>query len=360
MFTPAPALFVDGKQRKHLIRLAGAGKTPQKIALRARIILRAAKGRANHAIAKELKVSRPTVILWRARFAQAGFQGILKDAPRPGRRKAIDADAVQRVVEATLHTTPPAATHWSVRSMAQTQGLSRMTVQRIWKQHGLQPHRVENFKFSKDPRFVEKLRDVVGLYLNPPQHALVLSVDEKSQIQALDRTQPLLPLRPGIPARQSHDYKRHGTTTLFAALSMLDGKVIGQCLPRHRSAEFVRFLKTIDQETPGELDLHLIADNYSTHKSPTVKRWLTRHKRFHLHFVPTGSSWLNMVERWFGEITRKRIRRGTFQSVSQLIDAIMEYLENSNGNPVKFTWTKDADMILAKIDRCKQALGTAH
>ncbi len=360
MFTPAPVLFVDGNQRKDLTRLVGSGKTPQKIALRARIILMAAEGTPNNTIARQLVISRPTVILWRGRFAEGGVQGILQDAPRPGRRKALGPDVVTRVVQATMQTTPPAATPWSVRSMAQAQGLSRMTVQRIWKQQGLQPHRVENFKFSKDPRLVEKLRDVVGLYLNPPERALVLSVDEKSPIQALDRTPSLLPLRPGIPARQSHDYKRHGTTTRFAALSMLDGKVIGQGRPRHRSAEFVRFLKKIDQDTPGELDLHLIADHYSTHKSPMVKRGLVRHKRFHLHFVPTGSSWLNRVERWFEEITRKRIRRGTFQSVRQLLDAITEYLENYNGNPVKFTWTKDADMILAKIDRYKEASGTAQ
>ena len=235
-----------------------------------------------------------------------------------------------------------------------------MTVQRIWTQHRLQPHRVENFKFSNDPRFVEKLRDVVGLYLNPPEHALVLSVDEKSQIQALDRTQPLLPLRPGIPARQTHDYKRHGTTTLFAALNMLDGKVIGQCLPRHRAKEFVKFLKQIDAQTPADLDLHLIVDNYSTHKSPVVKRWLAKHKRFHLHFIPTSSSWLNMVERWFGQITQKRIGRGTFKSVPQLIAAIVDYLEHHNAHPKPFVWTQDADMILAKINRCKEALGTAH
>ena len=360
MFLPASPLPVDPNVRKRLRRLAASGKTPQKIALRARIILRAAEGRANHAIAKDLKISRPTVILWRSRFAQAGVQGILKDAPRPGRRKAMDAESVKRVVEATLHTMPAAATHWSVRSMAKTQGLSRMTVQRIWKQHGLQPHRVENFKFSKDPQFVEKLRDVVGLYLNPPERALVLSVDEKSQIQALDRTQPLLPLRPGIPARQTHDYKRHGTTTLFSALSMLDGKVIGQCLPRHRSAEFIGFMRIVDRRTPGELDLHLIVDNYSTHKSPAVKRWLAKHKRFHLHFVPTGSSWLNMVERWFGLITQHRIRRGTFKSVPHLIEAINDYVENYNRDPIKFVWTKDADMILHKIRRCKEALGTGH
>ena len=360
MFTPAKALPVDESQWKRLRHLAASGNTPQKIALRTRIVLLAGEGRPNRVIARELSVSRPTVLLWRERFAEGGVPGILKDAPRPGRRKSIDLEVVKRVVEATLHTTPPEETHWSVRTMAKVQGLSRMTVQRIWEQHRLQPYRLENFKFSKDPLFVEKLRDVVGLYLNPPQHALVLSVDEKSQIQALDRTQPLLPLRPGIPARQTHDYKRHGTTTLFAALNMLDGKVIGQCLPRHRAKEFVTFLKQIDRETPAGLDLHLIVDNYATHKSPVVKRWLAKHKRFHLHFVPTSSSWLNMVERFFGQITQKRIRRGTFKSVPQLVDAITQYLGMWNDQPKPFVWTKDADMILAKIARCKEALGTAH
>ena len=360
MFTPAKALHVDDNQRKRLRHLADSGKTPQKLALRARIVLEAGAGRPNHAIARSLGVSRPTVLLWRQRFAERGVAGILKDAPRPGRGKAISPEVVKQVVEATLNSTPPAETHWSVRSMAQAQGLSRMTVQRIWKQHRLQPHLLRNFKFSSDPLFVEKLRDVVGLYLNPPEHALVLSVDEKSQIQALDRTPPLLPLRPGIPARQTHDYKRHGTTTLFAALNMLDGKVIGQCLPRHRARKFVKFLKQIDAQTPADLDLHLIVDNYSTHKRPVVKRWLARHKRFHLHFIPTSSSWLNMVERWFGQITQKRIRRGTFKSVPQLIDAITEYLTKWNGDPKPFVWTKDADMILAKIVRCKEASGTAH
>lgn len=360
MFTPAKALHVDESQRKRLEFLARCGRTPQKIALRARIILAAGEGQPNHAIAQQLGVSRPTVLLWRKRFVRHGVPGIMREASRPGRRKAVSPEVVKRVVEATLKTTPPDATHWSVRTMAKAQGLSRMTVQRIWKQHQLQPHRLENFKFSNDPHFVEKLRDVVGLYLNPPEKALVFSVDEKSQIQALDRTQPLLPIRPGIPARQTHDYKRHGTTTLFAALSMIDGKVIGECVPRHRSKEFVSFLKKIDQQTPKDLDVHLIVDNYSTHKSPTVKRWLARHKRFHLHFVPTGSSWLNMVERWFGEITRKRIRRGTFKSVTQLVEAINQYLERYNTEPKKFVWTKDADMIIAKINRCKEALGTAH
>lgn len=360
MFTPAAPLRVDEHQCKRLQHLIRSGQTPQKIVLRAQIVLMAETGLANHAIATQLGVSRPTVILWRNRFTASGVTGLLKDASRPGRRKAIGPEKVQRVVDATLHTSPADATHWSVRSMAKAQGLSRMMVQRIWKQHGLQPHRIETFKLSRDKRFVEKLRDVVGLYLNPPDRALVFSVDEKSQIQALDRTQPLLPLRPGIPARQTHDYKRHGTTTLFAALNMLDGKVIGECMPRHRGREFVRFLKKIDQETAAGLDLHLIVDNYSTHKSPPVKRWLAKHKRFQLHFVPTSSSWLNMIERWFGHLTQKRIRRGTFTSVQQLVEAIEKYMERYNQNPIKFVWTKDADMILAKIARCKEALGTGH
>ena len=360
MFTPAPALWIDANQTKRLQVLVGSGKTPQKVALRARIVLLAGQGVPNHAIAARLGIGRPTVLLWRSRFARSGVPGLMRDARRPGRTKAIAPEVVQRVVEATLHTTPAAATHWTIRTMARAQGLSRMTVQRIWKQHGLQPHRVETFKLSRDPHFVEKLRDVVGLYLDPPDKALVLSVDEKSQIQALDRTAPLLPLRPGIPARQTHDYTRHGTTTLFAALSLLDGKVIGECLPRHRSKEFIRFLRKVDRETPLDLALHLIVDNSSTHKSPPVKRWLKRHPRIHLHFIPTGSSWLNMVERWFGEITQKRIRRGTFGSVKELITAINEYLRQYNQAPTRFVWTKEADMILDKIRRCKEALGTPH
>lgn len=360
MFTPAAALEIDDHQHRRLQALAQSGKTPQKVALRARIVLLAGAGRPNHAIAQELQVSRPTVLLWRGRFAQAGVPGLVKEARRPGRKPKLSPDKIKAVVEATLQTTPVGATHWSLRTMAKAQGLSRMAVQRIWKAHRLQPHRVETFKLSRDPQFVEKLRDVVGLYLNPPDRAWVLSVDEKSQIQALDRTAPLLPLRPGIPARQSHDYTRHGTTTLFAALSLLDGKVIGECLPRHRSREFIRFLDKIDDETPPQLDLHLIVDNYATHKSPPVKRWLKRHPRFHFHFIPTSSSWLNLVERWFGEITRKRIRRGTFQSVPELIEAIEAYLTEHNRNPKAFVWTKSADAILAKIARCKEALGTPH
>jgi transposase len=360
MFTPASRLSIDENQRKRLQFLIRSGKTPQKIALRARIILAAAEGTPNNAIAAQLLTSRPTVLLWRQRFARLGVPGIMKDAKRPGRKKQISEELVQQVVEKTLHSTPGWQTHWSTRTMAKEVGVSHDTIHRIWKQHGLAPHRVETFKLSKDPKFVEKLRDVVALYLDPPEKALVLSVDEKSQIQALERTRPLLPLRPGIPARQTHDYHRHGTTTLFAALSMLDGKVIGECLSRHRSEDFIRFLRRIDRETPTDLALHLIVDNSSTHKSPPVKRWLARHNRFHFHFTPTSSSWLNMVERWFGEISQKRIRRGSFESVSQLIAAIEDYLAHYNEAPKTFVWTKDADMILSKVARCKEALLTPH
>jgi transposase len=360
MFTPARALTIDENQWKRLRFLANSGKTPQKVALRARIVLLASEGVPNHAIAARLGTTRPTVLLWRARFRERGVPGLLKDAPRPGRKKAIAPEVIKQVVEATLQSTPRGATHWSTRTLAKAHGLSHMTVQRIWKQHGLQPHRVETFKLSRDPQFVEKLRDIVGLYLDPPDKALVLSVDEKSQIQALERTQPGLPLKRGRCGTLTHDYKRHGTTTLYAALCLLDGKVIGQCLPRHRSREFLRFLRTLDQQTPTALDLHLIVDNYGTHKSPPVKRWLKRHPRFHLHFTPTGSSWLNLVERWFREITQKRIRRGSFASIKELLAAIQEYLDEYNQAPKRFMWTKSADMILAKIERCKAALVTQH
>ena len=360
MFDAARPLPLDPSQRQRLEFLVRAGTTPQKLAQRARIVLRAAAGRPNAAIARELGVSRPTVLLWRERFTSRGVPGLSYEKPRPGRKPSIGPEKIQAVVEATLQTTPPAATHWSVRTMAKAQGLGHTTVHRIWRQHGLQPHRVETFKLSRDPRFVEKLRDVVGLYLDPPAHALVLSVDEKSQIQALDRTAPLLPLRPGLPARQTHDYHRHGTTTLFAALNLLDGTVIGTCMPRHRAREFLRFLNRVDRETPSDLDLHLILDNSSTHKSPPVQRWLRRHPRVHFHFTPTSSSWLNLVERWFRDLSQKRLRRGSFDSVADLITAIEQYLATYNVTPTRFTWTKDADLILAKIDRCKAALGTPH
>jgi len=327
---------------------------------RARIIQMAADGVRSQDIAQELGISRPTVQLWRERFLALRLEGLEKDAPRPGRIPSISEKKVRAVVEATLHTTPPNATHWSVRSMAKAQGISRMAVQRIWQQHHLKPHLVKTFKLSRDQRFVEKLYDVVGLYLNPPVKSLVLCVDEKSQIQALDRTQPGLPLKKGRCGTMTHDYKRHGTTTLFAALSMLDGKVIGDCMPRHRHQEFIRFLKKIDAETLPEFDLHLIVDNYGTHKHPRVQSWLRRHPRFHLHFIPTSSSWLNLIERWFRELTDKRIRRGSFQNVPELIAVIREYLDGHNQNPRVFVWTASVDRILAKVAKCKEALGTLH
>lgn len=332
----------------------------QRVRMRAQIALAAADGRANQVIARDLHVSRPTVLQWRARFTQGGVEALTRDAPRAGRPRVIDARKVDTVVQATLHSKPEAATHWSVRTMAAAQGISPATVQRIWSAHGLQPHRVETFKLSRDKRFVEKLRDVVGLYLNPPEHALVLSIDEKSQIQALDRTQPGLPLKKGRAGTMTHDYKRHGTTTLFAALNMLDGKVIGECMKRHRHQEFLRFLRRVDRDTPAELDVHFIVDNYATHKHPAVQRWLKRNPRFHMHFIPTASSWLNLVERWFREITTKRIRRGSFPSVAALVDAIEEYLQHNNKNPKPFIWTATVDRILAKVSRCKATLETLH
>jgi len=353
--------IVLSPEERSTLEAWGKGRSlPLRVVQRARIIRLAAGGMQNQDVAKEVGVSCPTVHLWRQRFLALRLPGLEKDAPRPGRIPRIRARKIRAVVEATLHTTPPEATHWSTRAMAKAQGLSEATVRRIWKQYNLQPHRVETFKLSRDKRFIEKLHDVVGLYLNPPDKALVLCVDEKSQIQALDRTQPLLPLRPGIPARQTHDYKRNGTTTLFAALSMLDGKVIGDCMPRHRHQEFIRFLKRINTDTPAGLDLHLIVDNYGTHKHPRVQSWLARHPRFHLHFIPTSSSWLNMVERWFREITDKRLRRGTFESEGALIKAIMRYIENHNQNPKAFVWTASLESILKKIAINKEALDALH
>jgi len=356
----AQPIVLEAAERATLDAWMRGRSLPHRQVLRAQIIVMAAEGTDSQDIAKALTISRPTVQLWRQRFLALRLSGLEKDAPRPGRNPRIGAAKVKAVIEATLHTTPGNATHWSTRSMARAQGLSQATMRRIWRRHNLKPHLIETFKLSRDKLFVEKLVDIVGLYLNPPDKALVLCVDEKSQIQALDRTQPLLPLRPGIPARQTHDYERHGTTTLFAALSMLDGQVIGDCMPRHRHQEFIRFLKRIDAETPAQFDLHLIVDNYSTHKHPRVKSWLARHPRFHLHFTPTSSSWLNLVERWFREITDKRIRRGTFRSVRDLIAAIMQYLANHNQNPRVFVWSAPVERILAKIAKCKEALDSLH
>ena len=360
MWKPARPLPVSRTDRELLETLVRGGKTPQRVGLRARIILGAAEGRSNNGLAQELGVTRPTILLWRERFVRSGIPGLLKDAPRPGRRKRIGAKKVETIVNDTLHTTPRDATQWSTRTMARRHGVSQATVTRIWQAHGLQPHRSETFKLSRDPDFVGKLRDVVGLYLDPPDKALVLCVDEKSQIQALDRTQPALPMRPGVVARHTHDYVRHGTTTLFAALNVLEGTVIGSCMPRHRHEEFLTFMERVDCATPRRREIHLVLDNYGTHKHPEVKEWFASHPRYHLHFVPTGSSWLNLVERWFAEITRKRIRSGTFQNVSELIRAIYQYLRENNKNPRPFIWTATAATILRKVRHCKEAIDSGH
>ena len=356
----AEPITLTAEERKTLDAWSLRRSFPFRQVQRAKIICMAADGLLSQDIAQKLQVSRPTVQLWRQRFLSLRLSGLQKDAPRPGRKPKILQRQINAVITATLHSKPLNAPHWSTRSMAEAQGLSQSAVTRIWRQHNLKPHLIETFKLSKDKHFSEKLHDVVGLYLNPPDKALVLCVDEKSQIQALDRTRPATPLRPGIPARQTHDYTRHGTTTLFAALSMLDGKVIGDCMPRHRHQEFIRFLQLINVQTPSDRELHLIVDNYGTHKHVRVKAWLKRHPRFHLHFIPTSSSWLNMVERWFREITDKRICRGSFKSVPDLIDAIMKYLENHNQNPRVFIWSASVERILTKIAKCKEALDSLH
>lgn len=353
-------IILTPQEETAINRWAQGKSFPLRLIQRAQIIQLAASGVFNHDIANRLDISRPTVQLWRERFLALRLSGLEKDAPRPGRIPMIHHKKVTDIVNATLHTTPPDATHWSTRSMAKAQGVSNATIQRIWKKYNLKPHLIKTFKLSRDKHFIEKLYDVVGLYLNPPDKSIVLCVDEKSQIQALERTRPLLPLRPGIPARQTHDYTRHGTTTLFAALNMLDGTVIGDCMLRHRHQEFIRFLQLIDTKTPLDLDLHLIVDNYGTHKHPRVQRWLNRHPRFHLHFTPTASSWVNLVERWFGEITSKRIRRGSFKNVKELIVVIKKYIEFHNQNPKVFVWTASVESIMRKISKCKDLLVTPH
>jgi transposase len=355
----APILLSD-QERITLQTWARARSEAQRVVERAQIILLAADGIQNQEIAQRLRVSRPTVQLWRERFLALRTEGLQKDAPRPGRIPAIADEKVAAIVEATLHSQPPLATHWSTRLMAQAQGVSEATVRRIWKRHSLKPHRLSTFKVSRDPQFVQKLIDVVGLYLNPPDKALIFCVDEKSQIQALDRTQPGLPLKPGRCGTMTHDYKRHGTTTLFAALNTLDGQVIGDCMPQHRHQEFIRFLKRIDQQTPKEFDLHLIVDNYATHKHARVQRWLRRNPRFHLHFTPTSSSWLNLVERWFRYLTQQRLRRSSFHHVKELIHAINDYIGNHNQNPRVFVWSAPVEQILTKVAKCKEALDALH
>jgi len=353
-------IILSPEERSTLEGWARGRNLPYRKVIRSKIISMATDGVLNKDIAKTLGISRPTVQLWRERFLALRLMGLEKDAPRPGRKPKVLTKKIRAVIEATLHTRPSNATHWSTRSMAKAQRLSQSTIQRIWKRHNLKPHRVKTFKLSRDKQFVEKLQDVVGLYLNPPDKALIMCVDEKSQIQALNRTQPGLPLRRGRSATMTHDYKRNGTTTLFAALSTLDGKVIGDCMPRHRHQEFIRFLRKIDGETPDGLNLHLIVDNYGSHKHPRVKSWLRRHPRFHLHFTPTASSWLNLVERWFRELTDKRIRRGSFYSVPDLIQAIKDYLDNYNQNPRVFVWSAPVERILEKYAKCKEVLDSLH
>jgi len=357
---PIPPLTLTPEERETLERWTRRSTTAQALAQRARMILGGAAGKTNTRVARELRVTKQTVGRWRARFLAARVDGLL-DEPRPGAPRTISDAHVEAVLTRTLETRPEDATHWSTRSMAKVSGLSRSTVNRIWRAFALQPHRTETFKLSTDPLFIEKVRDIVGLYLNPPDRALVLCVDEKSQIQALDRTQPLLPLRPGQAERRTHDYLRHGTTSLFAALDAKTGKIIGQLHRRHRAVEFRKFLDTINAAVPAQLTIHLILDNYGTHKTPLIHRWLARHPRFHLHFTPTSASWLNLVERWFALLSEKQIKRGTHSSTRALEAAIMAYIALSNRSPTPFVWTKTADEILASVARfCHRISGTGH
>jgi len=349
----APEVKLSNEQRQQLEKLARGRTVTVRAAQRAKMILMAASGLTDSAIGKALGVSRQNVARWRGRFVERGLAGIEKDAPRPGRKPQISAKRVQQIVRLTTHEKPADATHWSTRSMARATGISPASVRRLWQKHGLKPHLLRTFKLSNDPLFAEKVADIVGLYLNPPEHALVLSVDEKSQVQALDRTQPGLPLKKGRAGTMTHDYKRNGTTTLFAALNILDGKVIADCMPQHRHQEWLKFLRLIDKSTPRRKQLHLIIDNYSPHKHPAVQAWLQRHPRFHIHFTPTSASWLNMVERFFRDITQKQIRRGCFANVAELIETIENYIAQHNINPKPFVWTAKASDILEKVKRAR-------
>lgn len=344
------ALVLSDEERAELTSLAARRNTAQALALRARIVLRCATGAENQQVAADLRIDKTTVGKWRRRFIEQRMEG-LRDEPRSGAPRTVDDARIEAVIVRTLESLPPDATHWSSRGMARASGLSVSTVQRIWRAFGLQPHRLETFKLSTDPDFVAKVRDVVGLYVSPPAHAIVLCVDEKSQIQALDRSQPLLPMRPGQPARRSHDDKRHGTTSLFAALDIATGRVIGKCYRRHRAVEFRKFLDEIEAAVPADLDVHLVIDNYATHKAPTVRNWLNRRPRWHVHLTPTSSSWLNQVERFFALLSERQIRRGIHRSVAALKSAITSFIEQHNANPKPFRWTKSADDILASIER---------
>jgi len=357
--SPQP-LDVSDSDRAILERWIRRPKTAQALAQRAHIILSCAEHQSNGVVAAQLGVTRQTVGKWRSRFLRTGVDGLL-DEPRPGAPRSISDEDVEKVITLTLESTPEDATHWSTRSMAKASGLSQSAISRIWRAFALQPHRSETFKLSTDPLFIEKVRDIVGLYLNPPDRALVLCVDEKSQIQALDRTQPLLPMRPGQIERRTHDYVRHGTTSLFAALDVKTGEVIGECHRRHRSIEFRAFLDRIEAAVPAELDVHLVVDNYGTHKTQLIKRWLAKRPRFHLHFTPTSASWLNLVERWFAALTEKQIRRSAHRSTRELEEAILRYIDQGNQNPKPFIWTKTADQILASVARfCERTSESGH
>jgi transposase len=354
------AVQLSPEDRGRLEAVIGLGNSRQKHVWRARIVLLSADGVGTMKIQRQTGKGKPTIWRWQARFMAEGVEGLLHDATRPGRKKPLAAATIERVVAMTLAEPPGAATHWTGRAMAKAAGISHRSVQRIWAAHGLQPHRVKGFKLSNDAQFAAKLHDIVGLYIDPPQHALVLSVDEKSQIQALDRTQPGLPMKPGRCGTMTHDYKRHGTTTLFAALNVLDGKVIGQCMSRHRHQEFIRFLNKINRETPAEREVHLIVDNYATHKHPKVRAWLERHPRFHFHFTPTSASWLNAVEGFFAKLIRQRLKRGVFKGIVELQAAINRYLAETNHDPKPFIWTADPDAIIEKVKRGKRVLESIH
>ncbi len=347
---PLSPLVLSAEERIYLERQVRRHRAPRSFSDRCRIILRCADGLPNKEVGAELGFHEHTVGKWRRRFVKDRLDGLLDEA-RPGRPRSIKDDQVAAIIERTLHHKPRDATHWSIRSMAKETGLSHTTVRRIWAAFGLQPHRQETFKLSSDPLFVEKVRDIVGLYLSPPNRALVLSVDEKSQIQAIDRSQPVLPMMPGVPERQTHDYVRHGTTSLFAALDVASGFVIGKCYKRHRAKEFLSFLKEIDARMPEDLDIHIIMDNYATHKTKEVKAWLARRPRYHVHFTPTSASWINQVERWFAELTRKQLQRGAHASVKSLEEDILAFIDRHNEHPKPFKWTKSADEILASVKR---------
>ena len=353
---PTPVLVVSKEQQIQIEEWLAALGTPQQVALRGRIVLLAGLGKAEATIAAEMNVNRKTVRLWRERFEAKGLPGLWEIAPGRGRKATFGPERIKAVIDATLQSKPKGMTHWSCRLMATNQRLSKSTVSNLWRSHNIKPHRTKSFKLSRDPKFLQKLTDVIGLYLNPPDEAIVLCVDEKSQIQALDRTQPGLPLKKGRCGTMTHDYKRYGTTTLFAALDLLQGKVIGDFHKRHRHQEFLRFLRRIDREFPGRTSLHLVMDNYGTHNTAEVKSWLKAHPRFVTHFVPTSCSWLNLIERWFAELTNKRIRRGSFLSVPDLVAAIQEFLGVWNENPKPFVWTATVDSIVAKLGRCRQTL----